>query len=77
VIHARSERAMRAAIRTMPNGVYGAEVKLDGFDAELTLRVTVTVGDDTVHVDYAGSSPQVPWGINVMPHTATRTRPTR
>jgi N-methylhydantoinase B len=59
---------MRAAIRTMPSGAHGAEVKLDGFDAELTLRVTVTVGDDTVHVDYAGSSPQVPWGINVMPH---------
>ena len=28
----------------------------------------LTVGDNTVHVDYAGSSPQVPWGINVMPH---------
>ncbi|HET7342091.1 MAG TPA: hydantoinase B/oxoprolinase family protein [Methylomirabilota bacterium] len=68
VIHARSERAMRAAIRTMPAGVYAAEARLDGFDAELRLKVTVTVGDDSVHVDYAGSSPQVPWGINVMPN---------
>ena len=59
---------MRQAIRTMPNGTYGAEVRLDGFDAELLLKVTVTVGDDAVHVDYTGSSPQVPWGINVMPH---------
>src|SRR5207302_10093908 len=32
VIHERSERAMRGAIRTMPNGTYGAEVRLDGFD---------------------------------------------
>jgi N-methylhydantoinase B len=68
VIHERSERAMRRAITTMPNGTYGAEVRLDGFDAELLLKVTVSVGDDTVHVDYAGSSEQVPWGINVMPH---------
>jgi N-methylhydantoinase B len=68
VIHARSERAMRAAIRTMPGGTYTAEATLDGFDAELRLKVTVTVHEDTVHVDYAGSSPQVPWGINVMPN---------
>ena len=68
VIHDRSERVMRQAIITMPNGTHGAEVWLDGFDAELLLKVTVTVRDDSVHVDYAGSSPQVPWGINVMPH---------
>jgi N-methylhydantoinase B len=68
VIHARSERAMRQALRAMPKGTYEAEVWLDGFDTELLLRVAVTVREDSVHVDYAGSSPQVPWGINVMPH---------
>ncbi|MBI3966578.1 MAG: hydantoinase B/oxoprolinase family protein [Chloroflexi bacterium] len=67
-IHDRSERAMRRAIREWPNGSYSAELRLDGFDAEITLRTTVTVADESVHVDYAGSSPQVPFGINVMPH---------
>ena len=67
-IHTRSEAAMRQAIRTLRNGTYRAEVGLDGFDAPLVLNVNVTVRDDSVHVDYAGSSPQVPWGINVLPH---------
>jgi N-methylhydantoinase B len=67
-IHGRSERAMRRAIAAWPVGRYPAEVRLDGFDAEVLLRVTVHVRDDSIHVDYAGSSAQVPFGINVMPH---------
>jgi N-methylhydantoinase B len=68
VIHDRSERAMRRAIKRWPNGSHSAEVRLDGFDAEVVLRVTVEVRDDAIHVDYAGSSPQAPFGINVMPN---------
>lgn len=68
VIYGRSEQAMRQAIGRWPKGSFSAEARLDGFDHDIVLRVTVTVGDDSVHVDYAGSSPQVPFGINVMPH---------
>src|SRR3954447_2426536 len=64
-IHARSEAQLRKAIRAWPNGTYRAETILDGFDSEVKLAVAVTVNDDTVHVDYAGSSPQVTHGINV------------
>ena len=64
-IHARSEAQMRKAIRAWPNGTYRAETILDGFDSEVTLAVAVTVSDETVHVDYAGSSDQVTHGINV------------
>ena len=58
-IHARSEAQMRKAIRAWPNGTYRAETILDGFDSEVKLAVAVTVNDETVHVDYAGSSGQV------------------
>jgi N-methylhydantoinase B len=64
-IHERSERHMRAAIRQWPNGTYRAETTLDGFDSEVLLKVAVTVRDESIHVDYAGTSPQVMHGINV------------
>lgn len=45
-----------------------AEVRLDGFDADVVLKAGVVVRDDAIHVDYTGTSPEVPYGINVMPH---------
>lgn len=60
----RSEAAMRAAIREIPEGVYRHEIPMDGFEAPLTIKVAVTVKDGSILVDYAGSSPQVPFGIN-------------
>lgn len=63
-IHTRSEARMRQAIRAWPNGRYEAEVLLDGYDTDVTLKAAVIVGDDAVHVDYAGSSDQVLHSIN-------------
>ncbi|MGB2711607.1 MAG: hydantoinase B/oxoprolinase family protein, partial [Conexibacter sp.] len=65
-ITARSERAMREAIRTLPNGTYTHETGSDGFEGEVLLRVTVTVEDEDLHVDFAGSSPQSAHGINLV-----------
>lgn len=67
-IYARSEAYMRKAIRAVPNGVYRAEMVLDGIDSDIVLRAAVHVHDDTIHIDYAGTSPQVEHGINVAPH---------
>jgi N-methylhydantoinase B len=67
-IHDRSEQHMRQAIRQWPNGTYRAQVRLDGFDADVVLKTSVVVRDDTIHVDYTGTSPEVAFGINVMPH---------
>ncbi len=67
-IHDRSEDTMRKAIRLCPAGTYEAEVHLDGFDAAVTIKTTIQITDDHIRVDYAGSSPQVPFGINVYPH---------
>ncbi len=61
---ARSEAAMRNEIRKIPEGVYTHEIPMDGFEAPLRIRVAVTVKDASIYVDYDGSSPQVPFGIN-------------
>jgi N-methylhydantoinase B len=60
----RSEAAMRAAIREVPDGTYSSEIETDGFDEPLRLRASVTVRGDRIDVDYAGTSPQTPVGIN-------------
>jgi len=61
----RSERVLREAIRRIPDGRYEAEVVSDGLDEPIRIRCAVVVSGDEMLVDYAGSSPQVPWGINV------------
>src|SRR5262245_30958798 len=66
-IIARTEATMRAAIRAMPDGVYAFEDFLDDYGpgtAPLRVRATVTVRGDALTVDYEGSSPQTPSGLN-------------
>jgi N-methylhydantoinase B len=62
----RSEEATRDAIEQIPNGRYEDEVPIDGFDDPLVIKVAIDIGDRGLVVDYAGSSPQVNWGINVV-----------
>ncbi|HEY1366677.1 MAG TPA: hydantoinase B/oxoprolinase family protein [Gaiellaceae bacterium] len=62
----RSERAMRDAIREIPDGTYTNDSWSDGFDEPIRLAVTVTVEGDEVTIDFAGSSPQSRHGINVV-----------
>ena len=66
-IIARTEASMRAAIREIPDGVYRFEDFLDDFGPgtdPLRVAVAVTVAGDSMIVDYAGSSPQTPSGMN-------------
>ena len=66
-IIARSEASVRAAIARIPDGVYAFEDFLDDYGPgtePLRVRVTVTVAGDAVTVDYDGSSPQTPSGMN-------------
>jgi N-methylhydantoinase B len=63
----RSEAAMRAAIRRMPDGVYAFEDWLDDYGPgtdPLRVAVTVRVAEDTIDIDYDGSSPQTASGMN-------------
>ena len=74
-ITGRTERLMRQAIARVPDGVYTDHVTLDGFDDPLEIRAAVHVERDRITVDFAGSSPQVPKGINsVMNFTEAFTR---
>ncbi|MDQ3810731.1 MAG: hydantoinase B/oxoprolinase family protein [Chloroflexota bacterium] len=62
----RSERATRAAIERLPDGVYENEVYSDGFPDPVLLKATVTIDGGNMLVDHAGSSPQSRYGINVV-----------
>ena len=65
-IISRSERAMRAAIADVPDGVYTNSAYCDGFDAPLRLVVTITKSGDSIHVDWTGTDLESPRGINVV-----------
>jgi N-methylhydantoinase B len=61
----RSEEAMRRAIAALPDGEYASETWADGFDEPIRITTRVVVAGDTVTVDYTGTSPRAPRGINV------------
>lgn len=62
----RSEKAMRSAIRNIPEGTYENEIYADGIEEAIRIKVGVKVKKDKVVIDYSGSSPQSPYGINVV-----------
>jgi N-methylhydantoinase B len=64
----RSERRLRQKIRALPDGEYVYEDYLEfyqegRFDPVL-MRLTLTVADDQITADFAGSNPQVPGVVN-------------
>lgn len=66
-VRARSEAAMREAIRRIPDGVYRSTVQHDGFEAAILIQCQLTVSGDRIDIDFAGSSPQLPRAVNVVP----------
>lgn len=62
----RSERAMRDAIRALPDGRWEHEVWSDGFEEPIRVKVAVEIAGDAILVDFAGTSPQSRHGINVV-----------
>lgn len=67
VMQAQAERMMRGIIRSIPDGVYRFTDFIDGIDdhpVPIAIKATVTVSGDSIHIDMAGSSPQVPAAIN-------------
>jgi N-methylhydantoinase B len=64
-IVARTEAAMRARIRALPDGTYPFALSIDGVGAPIALRAAVRIAGDHLTVDYAGSSGPVSLGINV------------
>ncbi|MEM7654236.1 MAG: hydantoinase B/oxoprolinase family protein, partial [Pseudomonadota bacterium] len=66
-----SRRGTIAAISEIPAGVYQNVLRVDGYDSALDLHATLTVQEDRVHLDFAGTSPCSPKGINVPLNYAT------
>jgi N-methylhydantoinase B len=64
-IQGRSEQAMRAALREVPDGTYHAEILTDGLAEPIRLVVALHKKGEEVVADYTGTDPQVPRGINV------------
>jgi N-methylhydantoinase B len=62
----RSEAAVRAAIRELPDGEWTNETWSDGFEEPILIRCTVRVAGDEIFIDFSGSSPQSTHGINVV-----------
>ncbi len=68
-IIARSDAATRRAIRALPAGTWRASSTLDladGSEIEIAAAVTIDPDRGEILVDYAGSSPASPAGINVV-----------
>ncbi|MEO0823155.1 MAG: hydantoinase B/oxoprolinase family protein, partial [Pseudomonadota bacterium] len=64
-IVARSEAAMRARIAALPDGAYPYALEIDGFGDPLTIAARVIVEGDGLVIDFEGTSPAVPLGVNV------------
>lgn len=65
----RSEEATRASIRALPAGIWHGESIFDvPGGARITLKAAVTVDNvaGELTIDFAGSSPEAPIGINVV-----------
>ena len=62
-----SHRATLAEIARIPKGTYRAEINSDGYEEPVTLKAEMTVLDDGIEVDYAGTSGLSSRGINVPP----------
>jgi N-methylhydantoinase B len=62
----QSLAASRAAIAALPEGRWESEMTIDGYDHPVTLRASLTIAGGQVTIDYEGTDPAVPRGINVV-----------
>lgn len=70
----RSREAVLEEVRALPKGSWASSMTVDGYEAPVTLACTVTVHDEGIHVDFEGTGPQSPRGINVpMSYTTAYT----
>ncbi len=68
-ITARTEDMFRSALRRLPRGRSDAEVFHELRDPDgnrLRIRLSMTVGEGEVHLDFTGTSPQVPMPVNAV-----------
>ena len=61
----RSRAAVMAEIATLPPGTWRSAMTVDGYDRPIELVAATTISASGVHVDFDGTSPVAPFGINV------------
>ena len=71
MIVSTSRRAMLDRIRALRPGTYRHRMTIDGYDRDLELACSLTVSPDGIRIDWDGTAPMSPYGINV-PVTYTR-----
>lgn len=64
-ILATSQASMRSSIAQMPQGTWRNEMTIEGKSGPIRLVCAVTVHSSGITVDYEGSDPVGPWGMNV------------
>jgi N-methylhydantoinase B len=62
----RAERAMRTAIKAVPDGTYRYALRSDGVGQPYDFRLALTVAGDEIVADYTGTSPSQPRAINCV-----------
>jgi N-methylhydantoinase B len=60
------ERRMRAAVTELPDGTHSFEDVMEFGDADLPIRVEVTVDGDELSADFSGTHDQIPGNINAV-----------
>ena len=71
---AYTERRTREAIRDLPDGEYTAESEIEGdgaTDEDIPIKVSVTIEDDEITIDFTGTSDAVAGNVN-CPLAVTR-----
>ena len=61
-----SRAATIERIKELKKGKYRNKLTMDGYDQPVTLAAELTVGEDSIHVDYTGTSAASNYGINVV-----------
>jgi N-methylhydantoinase B len=62
-----SHRATVAEIARLPRGTFDAEIYSDGYEEPVRLAASMSILDDAIEVDFAGTSGLSARGINVPP----------
>ena len=62
VVQDRAEKAIRDAIRALPDGAYRSTVENNPLGARLSYPLEITVAGDTLKVDFTGAPPQMAQG---------------
>lgn len=61
----RSREASLEALRRLPKGTFRHQMTVDGYDKPVSLVASMTIGDDSIDVDFEGTSGVSAFGINV------------